>query len=418
MRILTVDVGTGTQDIFLYDSALDLENGYKLVMPSPTLMVSRLLQDAGRRGEAVLLTGYLMGGGPSQWAARDLAGAGGPVYATPDAARTFDDDLDFVQREMGVRLVSDDEAQALAQRVTRLELKDFDFPRIAQAFAGFGVELAVDAVAVAVFDHGNAPPGVSDRQFRFDYLDALGRAADRLKPVRSQLAVFAHRAETIPASMTRLSAVAAAARAQGVDVPLVVMDTAPAAVLGATLDPRVAEAVDGGALVGNIGNFHCLVFRLGRTGIEGLFEHHTGEVTREKLDALITALADSSLRNQDVFDDMGHGALVYERQPMPARTGTGPLSARRAGQRALRAVASRPPNGPAAPYFLALTGPRRGLMQGSLHQPYLAVPYGDMMIAGCFGLLRAVAEVYPELAGPIQRSLSGNAGRPPWEAIS
>ena len=33
MRILTVDVGTGTQDVFLYDSDLDLENGYKLVMP-------------------------------------------------------------------------------------------------------------------------------------------------------------------------------------------------------------------------------------------------------------------------------------------------------------------------------------------------------------------------------------------------
>jgi len=39
MRILTVDVGTGTQDVFLYDSSLDLENGYKLVLPSPTMLV-------------------------------------------------------------------------------------------------------------------------------------------------------------------------------------------------------------------------------------------------------------------------------------------------------------------------------------------------------------------------------------------
>ena len=30
MKILTVDVGTGTQDIYLYDSRLDLENGFKL----------------------------------------------------------------------------------------------------------------------------------------------------------------------------------------------------------------------------------------------------------------------------------------------------------------------------------------------------------------------------------------------------
>jgi hypothetical protein len=111
---------------------------------------------------------------------------------------------------------------------------------------------------------------------------------------------------------------------------------------------------------------------------------------------------------------MGHGALVYERQPMPARPQTGPLSRRRG----LRAVAARAENGPAAPYFLALTGPRRGLMQGSAHQPYLAVPYGDMMIAGCFGLLRAAAEVFPELAGPVQQSLRGGVGRAPWEAIS
>ncbi len=390
MRILTVDVGTGTQDVFLYDSSVDIENGYKLVMPSPTMMVYRELKQAARRGEPVLLTGYLMGGGPSQWAARDHVLGGGAVYATPDAARTFNDDLDYVEREMGVRVVSDDEAVAL-RSVLRLELKDFDFPRLAQAFAAFGVELDVDAVAVAVFDHGDAPPGESDRQFRFDYLDRLCRAADPLLPVRSQMAIFAHKAEAVPPSMTRLRAVANAARAQGVDVPLLVMDTAPAAVLGVTLDPRVAQAVPKGALVGNLGNFHCLVFRLGPAGIEGLFEHHTGEVTQPKLDALISALANSTLQHHDVYNDMGHGALVYDQRPMPSKGAT-------------------------PPYFLALSGPRRGLMAGSAHQPYLAVPFGDMMLAGCFGLLRAAAEVYPDFAGPIQQSLRGGTGRPPWEA--
>ena len=41
MKILTVDIGTGTQDIFLYDSNLDIENGFKLVLPSPTMMIHR-----------------------------------------------------------------------------------------------------------------------------------------------------------------------------------------------------------------------------------------------------------------------------------------------------------------------------------------------------------------------------------------
>ena len=65
MQILTVDVGTGTQDIFLYDSRLDLENGFKLVVPSPTMIVRQRLQEATRKREAVLLTGVIMGGGPS-----------------------------------------------------------------------------------------------------------------------------------------------------------------------------------------------------------------------------------------------------------------------------------------------------------------------------------------------------------------
>ncbi len=392
MKILTVDVGTGTQDIFLYDSALDLENAYKLVMPSPTMMVQRRLKDATARRAAVLLTGYLMGGGPSQWAARDHVRAGGALFATPAAARTFNDDLDYVQRDMGVHIVSEDEARSLGPEFLRLELKDFDFPLIAKAFADFGVALNPDAVAVAVFDHGDAPSGYSDRQFRFDYLAERLRAAAETRHGASPqtgaslLSAFAHRAEAIPAALTRLQAVADAARAQGSAAPLMVMDTAPAAVLGAVLDPRVAEKIPGGALVANVGNFHCLVFRLSAQGIEGLFEHHTGEVTREKLDDFISALADSTLQHRDVFDDMGHGALVYEAQPMPI------------------------------PRFLAITGPRRSLLRGSRHTPYFAVPYGDMMSTGCFGLLAALAEVYPEYGETIGASLAGAGGAAPWEA--
>jgi uncharacterized protein (DUF1786 family) len=53
-----------------------------------------------------------------------------------------------------------------------LELKDFDFELISKTFNDYGVSLDdLSAIAVAVFDHGNAPAGVSDRQFRFDYLD-------------------------------------------------------------------------------------------------------------------------------------------------------------------------------------------------------------------------------------------------------
>ena len=379
MKVLCVDVGTGTQDVLLYDSALDLENAYRLIVPSPTLMARRRIQTATRRRAPLLITGHLMGGGPSHWAARDHVQAGLPLYATPDAARTFDDDLELVQKKMGVRVVSEDEARALGQAMEHIEFKDFDFDRLSQALAGFGVDAhQIDAAAVAVFDHGAAPPGYSDRQFRFDYLAEHCRQAQRL-------AAFAHKAEAIPAGLTRLQAVADSVREQGLGVPLVVMDTAPAAILGATFDPVVARALEGGALVANIGNFHCLVFRLAAGGIEGFFEHHTGEVTSEKLDRLTSALADGTLQHCEVFDDQGHGALVYSDTPMPE------------------------------PRFLAVVGPRRNLLVESRFRPYMAVPYGDMMDAGNFGLLAALASLHPELAEPIGRSLAGAGGAAPWE---
>lgn len=381
MKILTVDVGTGTQDIFLYDSRLDLENGFKLVVPSPTMIVHRRLQRATRRQQPVVLTGVIMGGGPSAWAAEAHIQAGLPLYATPDAARSFNDDLDKVQK-MGVQLLSEDEAARLPSDVLRLELRDFDFEAIASAFMAFGVSLDdLAAVAVAVFDHGDSPPDYSDRQFRFDYLDERIRA-------RNALSAFAYLAEDLPPIMTRLEAVAASARRSPAldSLPLVVMDTAPAAVLGATFDPRVRSQER--VMIANVGNFHTLAFRLGPGGIEGVFEHHTGLLEQDQLDDLLRSLAEGSLRHADVFGHHGHGALIYDPRPLPLD----------------------------GEYGLVVTGPRRGKMAGSPLRPYFAVPFGDMMIAGCFGLLAAAADLLPDLADPIRRSLAAEPTNvAPWD---
>ena len=382
MQILTVDIGTGTQDIFLYDSRLDIENGFKLVLPSPTMIIHRRLKEATRRGQAVLLTGVIMGGGPSAWAAEAHARLGLPVYATPDAARSFNDDLEKVAAT-GIQIVSEDEAARLPADVLRIELRDFDFPAIAGAFAHFGISLdELQAVAAAVFDHGDAPSEISDRQFRFDYLDERIRRHNRLS-------AFAFRAEEVPASMTRLQAVAQSARIQGgrlAELPLVVMDTAPAAVLGASFDPQVSARQR--QLIANIGNFHTLAFRLGPGGIEGVFEHHTGLLDRPKLEGLLRSLANGSLQHSDVFGDHGHGALVYNPAPLD-------------------------------PTGVVVTGPRRSLLRGSALNPYFAVPFGDMMIAGCFGLLSAAADLLPDLGEPIRRSLQSGAtsGAAPWDLV-
>lgn len=382
MKILAVDIGTGTQDIFLYDSRLDLENGFKLVLPSPTMIVHNRVREAARRSRAVLLTGRQMGGGPSAWAAEAHARAGLPIYATPEAALTLNDELDKVEAA-GVRLVSDEEARRLPAEVERVEMRDLDLPAIREAFAAFGVSLHdLDAVAAAVFDHGSAPPGVSDRQFRFDYLD------ERIRRTNS-LAAFAFRAEETPAIMTRLQAVAASA--SELDCPLLVMDTAPAAVLGASLD--LIAAAQPRKIIVNVGNFHTLAFRLSERGIEGVFEHHTGEIDLPKLERLLRLLADGTLRHEQVFNDMGHGALLYSSEPFEFGAGG---------------------------FDVIVTGPRRSMFaerRSPTLRPYFAAPFGDMMIAGCFGLLAAAAKVLPDLAEPLQRSLrgEGGSGAAPWD---
>src|SRR5688500_18019756 len=189
MRILTIDVGTGTQDILLFDSEQPVENGLQLVMPAPTQIVARAVRAATQDRAPIALTGVIMGGGPCHWAVEDHLRAGLAVYATPEAAKTFNDAPDWVQREMGLHLVGDEEAARLRGAARQVRMVDRDLRAIHAAQAAFGVEPDYDALAVAVFDHGNAPPEISDRVFRFNYL------AERFSTGRGLLALGFRRAD-------------------------------------------------------------------------------------------------------------------------------------------------------------------------------------------------------------------------------
>ena len=377
-HVLTVDIGTGTQDIFLFREGFAIENGFKLVMPSPTMMVRDKIQEATRRGEDILLGGVTMGGGPSHWAAEAHLARGYRVFATPEAAQTFNDDLEWVEHEMGVKLISEDEARS-QENVRRITLQDFDLEAIREAFTAFGIKLNLDGVGVAVFDHGAAPSNISDRKFRFEYLE-------RRILEENRLSAFAYIAEQVPEILSRMRAVSASAAC--LDCPLVLMDTAPAAVLGATLDPVAAQQAR--ALIANIGNFHTLAFRLGPSGIEGVFEHHTGLLDHARLDTLLESFATGTLKGDDVFNDHGHGAHTIIPEPLPLE------------QEDLGVI---------------VTGPRRSMMVESRLNHYFAAPFGDMMLTGCFGVLAAIADIIPSLQEPICAALRGaGSENTPWDA--
>lgn len=375
VRILAVDVGTGTQDILLFESGKTIENNFKLVMPSPTVIVSERIKSATERGQPLLLTGVTMGGGPCHWAARDHALAGHAVAVTPAAGRTFDDDLTQVER-MGFEIIDERMAEQRAQdpAVLHVELQDFDARAIIDALRAFHVDLRIDALAIAAFDHGAAPPGYSDRRFRFDFIESTVRRAPLLSS-------FAYPARQIPTELTRLQAIMQSAERyialsdSQPDIPLLLMDTGSAAALGALEDPLVRRQRE--CLLCNIGNFHTLAFHLVDGQIKGLFEHHTGEISQARLEQLLVSLVDGSLTNEDVFNDSGHGALILrrngaDRAPLP---------------------------------FLAITGPRRELLRTSQLPHYEATPCGDMMLSGCFGLLRAFADQDERLAPFIEPAL-------------
>lgn len=361
MRILAIDMGTGTQDILLFDSAGPVENCVKLVMPSATEIAARRIAAATSGRQPVVLTGVTMGGGPCAWAAERHLKSGLAVYATPEAARTFDDDLERVAA-MGVQVVSEDEA-ARAAGAAHVEMRDLDLGAIRAALSAFEVPVDFDGLALACLDHGAAPPGYSDRLFRFEH---LRRVVER----ENDLLAFACLPAEVPDYLTRARSMIACADS---GAPLVFLDTGPAAALGALQDRRVAAEQE--QLVLNLGNMHALAFHLAGTHVHSLYEHHTGLLSPEEIESLTERLMAGVLRHEDVFDHHGHG-VFYASEPVNRR----PL--------------------------VAVTGPQRRKVRDSALCPYFAVPHGDMMISGCFGLVRAFAARYPAQRDEIEAALA------------
>ncbi len=152
-EILAIDIGTGTQDIILLDSLLDVENSFKMVLPSPTMILRKKVQAATRAGKALFLWS------DHGWRSLLLGDRGSPEKrvegcALPQAARTINDDLDVI-RELGVKIISPEETARLDPSIEKLTLGDVDLSSIIKAFSEFGVSLdSLDLLAVGVFDHG------------------------------------------------------------------------------------------------------------------------------------------------------------------------------------------------------------------------------------------------------------------------
>lgn len=332
--IAALDIGGGTQDFLLWDPKQPLENAVKAVWPSPTQAVAARIRRARARKQDVFLHGWLMGGGAMASAIYEHLSSGLKVRATPQAAASLHDNPDKV-RAMGVEIADEPLTGASAVYTT-----DLDRLKINQTLANFEVPLP-KTWAVAVCDHGYAP-GTSNRKFRFsiwsDFLTKGGRMAELIT-------------QTPPTHLTRMQAIVD--QCPGAFV----MDTAAAALWGALEDPEVAGMAKEGVCVVNLGNMHTVAFLVRSHEVLGIYEHHTGCLDISTLSDNITRFMAGDISDDEVFDCQGHGCAFL-------------------------------PAAPKKQLPVVITGPQRRLAHGLGWRT--AVPHGDVMLSGCFGLLAAV----------------------------
>jgi uncharacterized protein (DUF1786 family) len=337
--IMALDVGGGTQDLFLWEAGQAVENAVKMVLPAPTQVLARRLRRLTSQGQPVFLQGHLMGGGAVTQAARAHLSRGLALYATHQAALTLNDRLDLVQG-WGVVLTESPPPEAVS-----LTLGDVDLEALRRLLASFEVPFPRH-FAVAVQDHGFCPQA-SNRRFRFqcweDFLHHGGPLQD--------LAF-----EQPPPAFTRMQAVAAALPG------VLLMDTCAAGVRGALLDPQAREHLAAGLTVVNLGNAHTFAVLVQGDRLLGIYEHHTGLLSPARLFDHLRRFQAGELTNDEVFADQGHGCAYAPDFPRG------------------RAWA-----------FSIITGPRRRLARGWPNGVF-AAPGGDMMLTGALGLTAAFLE--------------------------
>ena len=309
-----------------------MENCVQLILPSMSTLVAQRVRAATAQGEDVFLTGNLMGGGPNVSAIKAHLRAGYRVSTTPLAAQTIRDDPAEVI-SLGVEIVEEPPEGAVI-----IETCDVDLGRLRQALALFDVELP-PRYAIAVQDHGERL-GISQRRFRFQQWERFVREGGRL-------GALVYRQP--PSYFTRMCAVQR-------DAPgAMMMDTGSAAIWGALCDGKAAAHREEGVIVVNVGNQHILAALVQGERVWGLFEHHTVLMDSGKLAHYLQRLHQGSLTNDEIYGDGGHGACIH-------------------------------PEYKGEFQFVTLTGPRRSMGEGL---GYMAAPYGDMMLTGCFGLVAA-----------------------------
>jgi uncharacterized protein (DUF1786 family) len=248
--------------------------------------------------------------------------------------------------------MTDTEAERAGRKAhyTQLVLADLQPERLERVVSTFGVPFDFDALVVCAQDHGVPPPGVSHLDYRHQlFVEALQETPSPH--------VLLFRADEVPAAMNRLRGIAKTAAPLPAG-EVYVMDSGMAAILGASMDPAVARCDR--FLVLDVATSHTVGAAMEGGQIAGFFEYHTRDITCERLDSLLPALAEGQLEHRRILAEGGHGAYLR----------------RTVGFDRVEAVVA--------------TGPRRRLIRNSRLPITYGAPLGDNMMTGAVGLLEAL----------------------------
>ncbi len=342
MRILAIDVGTGTQDIMIYDDEKELENSIKIVLPSPHMYISQQVREIEND---LYFIGEIMGGGKIKKTLLEHMEKGYKVVMEEIPAKTIRDKISQVEA-LGIEIAQKDKEY---KGFTKIELGDINITKLSEFMLGYDLEFDFDEIAIAVQDHGYNE-NMGDRDFRFEKFRE--KLSEPIKPEE-----FAFKGN-VPDYYTRMKAVERSIESEGINKKALIMDTKFASITGMCYDEDASKLNSFIAI--DIGNGHTTAASIEDGKIQGIFEHHTSSLTPESLENYLKRLAEGTITNEEVYNDHGHGAHVIN-----------PISK-------IEKV--------------IVTGPKRELIEKTNLDWHHACPGGDVMMTGTVGLIKALEE--------------------------
>ena len=350
MRILALDIGSGTEDILLYDDQKELENCIKFVLPSPSTVYSKKVQFYTRSRTDLFITGETIGGGTFSEALKNHLDEGLKVILTKNVAYSIRNKLEEVETQ-GFQIIDEQKPPVYFSGKT-LEIREININLIQKFLNEFQEDPKnIDIVAIAVQDHGTPINEISNRKFRLDQIKRRLKYSKKLEDL-------AYEEDELPNHFKRMSSAISSSNSQIPEAKTIVMDTSIAAILGCLEDQTVSKATT--ILSANIGNEHFTASIISEGNVLALLEHHTNLMTPIKIETLVKDFIKGEVNNNSIFEEGGHGAFyTLPLKKMPDID------------------------------IIVITGPNRAKIKKTNIDAHFAAPGGDMMMTGPIGLIKA-----------------------------